>query len=137
MSISKGLQAALAGDSGVTSLITEFLSDPSVFVGSAPKGAIKPYICIFDVSSIPSDTHASRYEDVVRQVSVYANSYYDAEEIFDAIDLVLHGKIIALDDDACLMITRVRGPVSDPDIIVSENVNYHRHADYKVLTQKL
>lgn len=128
LAIEQGLQEYLASQSILTDLLSNIGGEPSVFVYPAPPACTAPYICIFKIDLTPDDTHDSRGERVLFQISVFAVRTSLADEICGALDSVLHWQTFLIDNYNTLAVKRVRGPAAlylEPDEeLVGLSVDY-------------
>lgn len=108
--IGRGLQVYLAGESTITTLIETFASEPAIFTYPAPPGSTPPYICLFNISTLPDDTHSSRGEKALYQINVWSTRLSIAEDIISAIDNALHQQTFIVTGYDMLYAQRVRGP---------------------------
>jgi len=132
--IERGLQVYLASEITITSLIETYNSKPAIFTYPAPPGATTPYICLFNIVTIPDDTHSSRGEKAVYQINVWSNRLSVADDVYSAIDNALHQQTFVVSPYELLYTKRVRGPSLLP--LEAEEELTGLSADYELTVQE-
>jgi hypothetical protein len=92
--IGDALHAFLEGESAITDLIETYQTKPAIFVGLAGSGANAPYISLHYIGISPDDTHDSRGEKAVYQVSVFAYKLSEAIDILSQVNNKLHWQTV-------------------------------------------
>jgi hypothetical protein len=131
--IERGLLGYLATEIGSPPLAS-FQGQPAIFAYPAPPGAGAPHICLFNIITMPDDTHDSRGEKAVFQINVWAARMSIIDDIFSEVDNSLHLQTFLIAGYETIAVQRVRGVALLPLEAGEELVG--KSADYQLTVQE-
>jgi len=129
-----GLEAYLAADAPLSTLLGVYESKPAIFNYVAPAGATPPYICFYSLNIKPDDTHDTRQDNAIYQINVHAIKMSTAYDIYSVLDNLLHRQTFPITNYTNLVVLRIRGisklPFQEGEEVVGLS------ADYKIMLQE-